>query len=190
MGITRDKYHKKKLTGGKQHKWRKKRKHELGRQSSNTKIGSKHITLIRVRGGNFKKRALSLETGNFAWISVGVTKKTKIISVMYNASNNEFVRTNTLVKSSIIYVDATPFKSLFLNKSKDSQNKTVSSKIKESNIFLSSTTSYIMEEQIKSGRLLARICSRPGQMGRADGYVIEGSELEFYQKKIQKKNLA
>ena len=36
--------------------------------------------------------------------------------------------------------------------------------------------------------LLARICSRPGQTGRVDGYVLEGIELEFYLKKIQKKH--
>jgi small subunit ribosomal protein S8e len=187
MGITRDKYHKKKLTGGKQHQWRKKRKHELGRQASNTKIGPKHITLIRVRGGNFKKRALSLETGNFAWISYGITKKTKIISVVYNASNNEFVRTNTLVKSSIIYIDATPFKNMFLKKLKVSCSKQSFLNNKESNFTTPTTVNSIIEDQIKSGRLLARICSRPGQTGRADGYIVEGSELEFYQKKIQKK---
>ena len=185
MGITRDKYHKKRLTGGKQHQWRKKRKHELGRQSANTKIGVKHISVIRVRGGNFKKRALSLESGNFSWISYGLTKKTKIISVMYNASNNEFVRTNTLVKSSIIYIDATPFKNLLLKKKSNEFDKKII--ISKSNNPLNLNADNIMEEQIKSGRLLARICSRPGQTGRADGYIIEGSELEFYQKKIQKK---
>ena len=187
MGITRDKYHKKRLTGGKQHKWRKKKTHELGRQSSNTKIGPKHIAIIRVRGGNFKKRALLLETGNFSWISVGFTKKTRIISVMYNASSNEFIRTNTLVKSSIIYIDCTPFKNSLLKKKIHMANN-------EENIFQVknigySITNKIMEEQMKSGRLLARICSRPGQTGRIDGYIIEGSELEFYQKKIQKKKI-
>ena len=29
---------------------------------------------------------------------------------MYNASNNELVRTNTLVKGAIIQIDATPFR--------------------------------------------------------------------------------
>jgi ribosomal protein S8E len=29
---------------------------------------------------------------------------------VYNASNNELVRTNTLVKGSIIQIDATPFR--------------------------------------------------------------------------------
>jgi small subunit ribosomal protein S8e len=44
-----------------------------------------------------------------------------------------------------------------------------------------------LEEQFASGRLYACISSRPGQCGRADGYVLEGKELEFYQKKIHKK---
>lgn len=44
-----------------------------------------------------------------------------------------------------------------------------------------------LEEQFGSGRLLACISSRPGQCGRADGYILEGKELEFYMKKLQKK---
>ncbi|MFS7940804.1 putative ribosomal protein S8e/ribosomal biogenesis NSA2 [Helianthus anomalus] len=44
-----------------------------------------------------------------------------------------------------------------------------------------------VEEQFSSGRLLAAISSRPGQCGRADGYILEGKELEFYMKKLQKK---
>jgi len=44
-----------------------------------------------------------------------------------------------------------------------------------------------IEDQFTSGRLLACISSRPGQSGRCDGYVLEGKELEFYQKKLQKK---
>jgi len=38
--------------------------------------------------------------------------------------------------------------------------------------------------QFKNGRLLASISSKPGQVGRADGYILEGDELDFYQKKI------
>lgn len=44
-----------------------------------------------------------------------------------------------------------------------------------------------IEEQFGSGRLLAAISSRPGQCGRADGYILEGKELEFYMKKLQRK---
>lgn len=34
---------------------------------------------------------------------------------------------------------------------------------------------------------VACIASRPGQCGRADGYVLEGKELEFYLRKIKAK---
>lgn len=40
----------------------------------------------------------------------GSTRKTRIIDVVYNASNNELVRTKTLVKNAIVVVDATPFR--------------------------------------------------------------------------------
>ena len=37
-------------------------------------------------------------------------KSTLIVFQVYNASNNELVRTNTLVKGAIIQIDATPFR--------------------------------------------------------------------------------
>lgn len=42
-------------------------------------------------------------------------------------------------------------------------------------------------DQIQKGQVLACISSRPGQSGRADGYLLEGKELEFYLKKLEKK---
>ena len=40
----------------------------MGRQSANTKLSSNvAVRKLRVRGGNFKFRALRLDTGNFAW---------------------------------------------------------------------------------------------------------------------------
>jgi ribosomal protein S8E len=38
----------------------------------------------------------------------------QIIDVVYNASNNELVRTKTLVKNCVITIDATPFKQWYL----------------------------------------------------------------------------
>ncbi|KAJ7904352.1 hypothetical protein B0H14DRAFT_3626143 [Mycena olivaceomarginata] len=49
-------------------------------------------------------------TDYFAWGSEHVMRKTRIIGVVYNASNNELIQTNTLVKSAIIQIDATPFR--------------------------------------------------------------------------------
>ena len=42
-------------------------------------------------------------------------------------------------------------------------------------------------DQFHSGHLLACISSRPGQSGRVDGYILEGRELEFYLKKMERK---
>jgi small subunit ribosomal protein S8e len=36
----------------------------------------------------------------------------------------------------------------------------------------------LLESQFGAGRLYASISSRPGQVGRADGYILEGKELE------------
>ena len=88
-----------------------KRKYELGRPAALTKLqGPKRVREIRTMGGNRKFRALRLETGNFSWASEGMTRKVRLLDVVYNSSNNELVRTKTLVKNCIVQVDATPFK--------------------------------------------------------------------------------
>merc|ERR1712086_177430 len=76
MGISRDSFHKRRKTGGKLTPWRKKRKFELGRPPSMTKIGGTRIHTVRVRGGRMKYRALRLDSGNFAWPTESVTKRT------------------------------------------------------------------------------------------------------------------
>ncbi|KAL9229990.1 hypothetical protein vseg_005394 [Gypsophila vaccaria] len=211
MGISRDSMHKRRETGGKKKAWRKKRKYELGRQPANTKLSSnKTVRRVRVRGGNVKWRALRLDTGNYSWGSEAVTRKTRILDVVYNASNNELVRTQTLVKSAIVQVDAAPFKQWYLQHygvdigrkkkaaaaaAKKEAEEGETEEAKKSNHVARKlekrqegrTLDSHIEEQFSGGRLLACISSRPGQCGRADGYILEGKELEFYMKKIQRK---
>ena len=86
----------------------------MGRVAAATKLGEKRVRVVRARGGNNKFRALRLNVGNFNWSSEGIAKKTKIIDVVYNASNNELVRTKTLVKNCVVTIDATPFKQWYL----------------------------------------------------------------------------
>jgi small subunit ribosomal protein S8e len=102
MGISRDSRHKRRATGGRMPIHKKKRKFEMGRQPAMTRLGSKSIRLVRGRGGNEKHRALRLDAGNFTWGSEQVTRKTRILDVVYNATNNELVRTKTLVKNTIV----------------------------------------------------------------------------------------
>ena len=42
-------------------------------------------------------------------------------------------------------------------------------------------------DQFNSNQLFACISSRPGQSGRLDGYILEGRELEFYIKKLERR---
>jgi len=244
MGISRDSMHKRRATSGKVKPWRKKRKFELGRPPAMTKVGAKRIHVVRGRGGNNKYRALRLDSGNFSWGTEHVTRKTRIIRVVYNSTNNELVRTNTLVKNAIIELDATPFRQWYeqhygialgkkktapkskaekaekgekvektekgekaaegaatpaegkaaaathtpatpaapadVKRSKHAQRK-LNARLKKRTLESS------LEDQFAAGRLLACIGSRPGQSGRADGYILEGRELEFYLKRIKKK---
>jgi len=215
MGISRDSRHKRSHTGAKRAFYRKKRKFELGRQPANTKLGPKRIHQVRVRGGNLKFRAMRLDTGNFSWGSEAISRKTRIVAVVYNASNNELVRTNTLVKGAIVQVDATPFRQWYeahyatpigkrkkkvqaaedteaaagataaddpLTKKRSSHNqRKVDERKKTAKI------EQAVEDQFGAGRLYAILSSRPGQSGRADGYILEGKELEFYVRKLKTK---
>ncbi|WOL12823.1 40S ribosomal protein S8 [Canna indica] len=213
MGISRDSMHKRRATGGKKKAWRKKRKYELGRQPASTKLSSnKTVRRIRVRGGNVKWRALRLDHGNYSWGSESVTRKARIIDVVYNASNNELVRTQTLVKSAIVQIDAAPFKQWYLQhygveigkkKKAPAASKKDGAEEGEAAVEEAKKSNHVVrkqekrqqgriidphiEEQLGAGRLMACISSRPGQCGRADGYILEGKELEFYMKKIQRK---
>jgi len=212
MGISRDSRHKRAATGAKRAHYRKKRAFEAGRQGANTRIGAKRIHTVRTRGGNHKYRALRLDSGNFAWGSEGVTRKTRVIGVAYHPSNNELVRTNTLTKAAVIQIDAAPFRQWYeahygaqLGRKRQQKSATTkdgeaapaaAEETKKSNAVVrkhearfkaSGKVESPLEKQFEAGRLYAVISSRPGQSGRCDGYILEGEELAFYQRKIHHK---
>ncbi|EJP65647.1 hypothetical protein NHJ13051_000992 [Beauveria bassiana] len=202
MGISRDSRHKRSATGAKRAYYRKKRAFEAGRQGANTRIGTKRVHTVRTRGGNHKYRALRLDSGNFAWASEGCTRKTRVIAVAYHPSNNELVRTNTLTRSAVVQVDAAPFRQWYeahygqplgrrrqkaqgIKEDEVKRSKSVEKKQAERYAAAGKVENTI-EKQFEAGRLFAIISSRPGQSGRCDGYILEGEELAFYQKKLHK----
>jgi small subunit ribosomal protein S8e len=181
---------------------KKKRQFEMGRMATNTKLGPKKVTLVRGRGGNFKHRALRIDNGTFSWASESVSRKTRVIDVVYNATNNELVRTKTLVKNAIVRVDATPFRQWYLkhydvelNKKKVEEAEKARADQKKSGhlkaVLKHRQTERKIEpklaDQFHSNNLLACISSRPGQSGRLDGYILEGRELDFYLRKLERK---
>ena len=160
-----------------------------------TKIDAKRVIFFRSRVGNIKTRALKNDHGNFSWGSEAISCKTRILDTVYNATNNELVRTKTLVKNTIVSVDSTPFRQWYLKKFDVELNK---KKLEESNKLRADTkrSGHVkaklagaakaqkldqkIADQFNTGHLLACISSRPGQSGRIDGYILEGKELEFY----------
>merc|ERR1712066_223026 len=213
MGISRDSRHKRRLTGGRMPIHKKKRQFECGKPPANTKLAEKRIRQVRTRGGSIKLRALRLNLGNFVWQSEGIARKSKIVNVVYNATSNELVRTNTLTKNTIVTIDATPFQKYVLNHYHGMFGETVAKdnkinwawETKESNPDfkfdkhskdpkhkyvqrrLTNKIDSKVQEQLNRGALYAAISSRPGQSGRCDGVLLEGKELDFYLKKMPKK---
>lgn len=200
MGISRDSRHKRRATGGRRNIHQKKRKFELGRPAANTKIGAKRVHLVRGRGANMKFRAIRLDAGNFVWPGEHVAHKTRILDTVYNASNSEYVRTKTITKNTIVQIDATPFRQWYLKHygvdlSKKTAGAAAVEPVKQSGHVkaklaarnLNRQLEAAIADQFASGRVLAAISSRPGQSGRADGYILEGDELSFYLKKLEKK---
>eukprot|EP01050_Picozoa_sp_SAG11_P020769 SAG11_NODE_3563_length_2369_cov_13.164317_3_plen_123_part_00 len=120
------------------------------------------------------------------------------MDVLYNASNNELVRTKTLVKSAIIAVDAGPFKTWYkshygielgLKKQGEADLSGKSGRVQrkiEARLKVKNSNPAFFD-QFVSGRLMACISSRPGQSGRCDGYLLEGKELDFYVRKLKER---
>lgn len=201
MGISRSFRYKHNSAGGRIAVHMTKRKSDLARAPSNTKLvgAAKEVAvhIVRTRGGNVKRRGLRLESGNFAWGSEAFTAKARILDVVYNSSNNELVRTKTLVKNAIVLVDAAPFRNyferkynIFLGKAgakdtvaelKQSAHVKAVAKREGANMKLEAT----LASAFQTGRIMACISTRPGQTGRADGYILEGKELDFYTRKLQ-----
>ena len=126
-----------------------------------------------------------------------------MIVVAFHPSNNELVRTNTLTKSSVVQVDAAPFRQWYeahygQNLGRRRQQKAgqeVQEAEKKSKgvekkhaarLTAKGKVEAAVEKQFEAGRLLAVVSSRPGQSGRVDGYILEGEELAFYQRQLRK----
>jgi len=201
MGISRDSRHKRSASGAKRAYYRKKRAFEKGRQPANTRIGPKRIHLVRTRGGNRKFRGLRLDSGNFAWGSEGVTRKVRVIAVAFHPSNNELVRTNTLTKSAVVHIDASPFRQWYeahygqsLGRRRQQKAGETTEEVKKSKSVTEKQAERAktgkvepaLERQFEASRLYAVVASRPGQSGRVDGYILEGEELAFYQRAIRR----
>ncbi len=97
---------KRKKSGGKTRPHRrKKRKYELGRLPTLTKIGQTILKKIRTKGGGLKLKLYSAEYANVFDPKTKKAKKVKIIDVIENPANPHFSRRKIITKGSIIQTE-------------------------------------------------------------------------------------
>jgi len=95
----------KKPSGGRIVLARKKRKRELGREPAFTRVAEykEERKIIRTFGGNRKVRLVQALYANV--FDGGKGKKVKILSVVENPANRQYVRRNIITKGAIIQTE-------------------------------------------------------------------------------------
>ncbi len=100
---------KRKPSGGKYHYSIPKKKALLGRPPSLTRVAAERkIKKIRVRGGNFKIRALALSEANVYDPKKKKTVKAVIEDVLKNDASRHYVRMDVITKGAILKTSAGP----------------------------------------------------------------------------------
>src|SRR6056297_993026 len=89
-----------KRTGGRRRPIHKKKKHELGRQPTETQVGDQKLKVVDSRGNTQKVRAV---TTNVASVADGAeTVEATIEQVTENPSNPNYARRNIITKGAIV----------------------------------------------------------------------------------------
>ncbi len=92
-----------KITGGRRHPLRTRRKYEIDRYP-NEPINGAQVTITRLVRGNNRKTAL--KSIDFVNLSTGdaKVKKTKILKVIENTTNNDYKRRGIITKGAILEI--------------------------------------------------------------------------------------
>ena len=90
-----------KTTGGRRHPLRIRRKYETDRYPNEAVSGAQETVTRRIRGNNRKTAVKSIDFVNLATGDAKV-KKTKILKVLDNATNNDYKRRGIITKGAIL----------------------------------------------------------------------------------------
>ena len=89
-----------KITGGRRHPLRSRKKYEMNRFPNESLLGEPIMTTRKVRGKNIKA---ALKTINFVNLAIeSNVKKVKILKVLENATNNDYQRRGVISKGAIL----------------------------------------------------------------------------------------
>ncbi|MDR2873716.1 MAG: 30S ribosomal protein S8e [Methanobrevibacter sp.] len=89
-------------SGARNRTYRGKKKFELGRDPTETRIGEKKLRKIRTRGGNEKLRLALGNEINLINPADNKAKKLEILNVIENQANPNYVRRNIITKGAIV----------------------------------------------------------------------------------------
>ena len=92
-----------KITGGRRHPLRTRRKYEIDRYPNEPINGAQVTITRRVRGNNRKTALKSIDFVNLATEDAKV-KKTKILKVIENTTNNDYKRRGIITKGAILEI--------------------------------------------------------------------------------------
>jgi len=92
--------HTSKITGGRRHVLRSRRKFEMDRFPNEALIGDQITITRKVRGKNIKTSIKTIDSVNLAIDSK--IKRVKIIKVLENATNNDYQRRGVISKGAIL----------------------------------------------------------------------------------------
>ena len=92
--------HTSKITGGRRHVLRSRRKYEMDRFPNEALIGDQITITRKVRGKNIKAAIKTIDSVNLAIDSK--VKRVKIIKVLENATNNDYQRRGIISKGAIL----------------------------------------------------------------------------------------
>jgi small subunit ribosomal protein S8e len=93
-----------KRTGGRRVRPRKKKRHHLGRDPTETTVGPVRLRTVDSRGGTQKVRALSTDVAHVA--DGGETVEATIENVVENPANPNYVRRNIVTKGALVETSA------------------------------------------------------------------------------------
>ena len=92
--------HTSKITGGRRHVLRSRRKYEIDRFPNEALTGDQITITRKVRGKNIKTSIKTIDSVNLAIDSK--VKRVKIIKVLENATNNDYQRRGVISKGAIL----------------------------------------------------------------------------------------
>ena len=93
---------KRKPSGARYKAYRGKKKKEMGRLPSLTKLDEKSQVQVKTRGNNVKSRLLSIDTANVYDPKTKKYQKSKIKTIVENPANRHFVRRNIMTKGCVV----------------------------------------------------------------------------------------